>query len=192
MPTPKPPAGSIRIDAPLVRRLVENQFPQWAGLDITRVDSAGTDNALYRLGDELVVRLPRVHCTVGSVVTEQRWLPQLAPRLPVEVPVPVGNGVPDEGFPYPWSVYRWLPGENAVDDPIVDLPDAAARLGRFVAALRRFDAAGGPPSFRGGPIRARDDGVRAAIGDLEAQRTVDGNVANAAWAAAVSAPLWDG
>ena len=188
----KPPADQIEIDAPLVRRLIDSQFPQWAGLVLSRVRSAGTDNALYRLGDDLVVRLPRVHYAVGSVVTEQRWLPRLAPRLPVDVPVPVGNGTPGEGFPYPWSVYRWLPGANAFDDPIVDLHDAAARLGRFVAALRRFEGAGGPCSFRGGPICDRDADVRAEIHNLSADGTVDADVANAAWDAAMAAPPWSG
>lgn len=182
----------VDVDGPLVGRLIGNQFPRWAGLPITRVRSAGTDNAMYRLGEDMVVRLPLVPGAVESIATEQRWLPRLAPSLPLAVPVPLGHGVPDDGFPYPWSVYRWLDGENAVDEPITDLPDAAIRLGRFVAALRRFDGAAGQPSFRGIPVGTRDRDVRAAIRALGADGTVDVDVAIAAWNTALAAPGWGG
>src|SRR6266511_2156315 len=168
MSTPKMRPDEIDIDGPLVGRLIAKQFPRWADLLITKVRSAGTDHAMYRLGDDMAVRLPRGPSAAENVDKEQRWLPQLSPLLPVAIPVPLGKGVPDEGFPYPWSVYRWLDGENVVDEPIVDLHDAAAQLGRFVAALRRFDATGGPPSFRGGPISTRADDVRTAIRALGA------------------------
>jgi aminoglycoside phosphotransferase (APT) family kinase protein len=181
----------VDIDASLVGRLIAGQFPRWAGLPLTEVRSAGTDNAIYRLGGELAVRLPRLGRSAVDVDKEQRWLPRLAPSLPLAVPVPVGRGVPAEGFPYPWSVYRWLDGENVVDAP-VDLGDAAVRLGRFVAALRRIDPAGGPPSFRGGPVTTLDDRVRREIGDLAVADTVDGDLVTAVWETAVAAPAWDG
>src|SRR2546421_8159285 len=116
-----------------VARLIARRFPRWAGLPIVRVRSAGTDNVLYRLGAGMVVRLPRTPGAAGSVDTEHRWLPRLSPLLPLAIPVPLGRGVPDEGYPYPWSVYRWLDGENLVDRPADDLPDVPVRLGRFVA-----------------------------------------------------------
>ena len=192
MATPKIRPGEIHIDGPLVRRLLAKQFPQWADLPVTKVRSAGTDNAMYRLGDDMAVRLPRVPDAAENVGTEQRWLPQLSGLLPVAIPVPLGSGVPGEEFPYPWSVYRWLDGNNAVDEPIVDLHDAATQLGRFVATLRRFDATAGPPSFRGGPISTHDDDVRAAIRDLGADGALDVHAATAAWQAAMTAPTWDG
>jgi aminoglycoside phosphotransferase (APT) family kinase protein len=182
----------VDIDASLVGRLVAKQFPQWADLPIRKVRSAGTDNAMYRLGDDMAVRLPRLSRAARTVDTEQRWLPRLSPLLPLAVPVPLGKGVPDDGFPFPWSVCRWLDGENLVDEPGVDLRDAAVRLGRFVTALRRSDATGAPPSFRGGPISAHDGEVRAMIRDLAADGTVDADVATAAWQTAVTAQIWDG
>ena len=103
----------ISTDAGLVGRLLAAQFPQWASLPIQRVASAGTDNALYRLGSELVVRLPRIPWAVGQVALEHRWLPDFAPQLPLTIPAPLAMGAPGEGYPYPWSVYRWLDGENA-------------------------------------------------------------------------------
>src|SRR5262249_18230001 len=188
MSTPKMRPDDIEIDGPLVGRLVAKQFPRWADLPVTKVRSAGTDNAMYRLGDEMAVRLPRVPGAAQDVDKEQRWLPRLSPLLPVAIPVPLGKGGPHEEFPCPWSVYRWLDGNNIVAEPAVDLYDAAARLGRFVAALRRFDGTAGPPSFRGGPIGTRDDEVRAAIRDLGADGTVDAGMAIAAWQAALPAP----
>jgi Phosphotransferase enzyme family/Domain of unknown function (DUF1707) len=143
----------IDIGTPVVGRLITEQFPHWAGLPITEVSSAGTDNAIYRLGEEMAVRLPRRPGPVAALAREQQWLPRLAPLLPLAVPVPLAQGAPGEGFPFPWAVYRWLDGENVADEPDVDLPDAAARLGRFVAALQRIDTAGGPPpTFRAKPV----------------------------------------
>jgi len=107
----------VDTDAGLVRRLLASQHPQWAELPVERVPSAGTDNAIYRLGDDLAVRLPRIHWSVDNVAKEQKWLPVLAPHLPLAVPVPVAVGEPEEAFPYPWGVVRWLPGEHATVGP---------------------------------------------------------------------------
>jgi aminoglycoside phosphotransferase (APT) family kinase protein len=192
MPKPKMNPDEIDIDRPTVIRLIAKQFPQWAGLAITEVPSAGTDNAIYRLGDDMAVRLPRLPERVANLIKEQRWLPQLAPLLPLAIPLPLAQGVPGEGFPFPWSVYRWLGGENLADDPNIDLPGVAVQLGRFVAALQRIDAAGGPPSFRGGPVSALDDHVRTQIRELAADGTVNARLATAAWETAMTAPAWQG
>jgi aminoglycoside phosphotransferase (APT) family kinase protein len=184
--------GEVDIGLPLIGRLIGAQFPQWADLPVTEVRSTGTDNAIYRLGEDMAVRLPRRPWVAASVAREQRWLPRLAPLLPLAVPEPLAEGVPGQGFPFPWSVFRWLDGENVADAPDVDLPGAAVRLGRFVAALRRIDASGGPPSFRGGPPSVLDDRVRAEIGYLGADGTVDQDLATAAWESALAAPAWDG
>jgi aminoglycoside phosphotransferase (APT) family kinase protein len=190
MSAPKRHPGDIDIDESLVRRLIAKQFPRWADLPVTTVRSAGTDNAIFRLGDDIAVRLPRVTRAAETVGTEQRWLPRLSRLLPLAVPVPLGEGAPDDGFPYPWSVYRWLDGANLVVRPGVDLDDAARQLGRFVAALRRIDASGAPWSFRGGAVSTLDDRVRADIRDLGADGTVDADVATAAWETALRAPTW--
>lgn len=181
----------IGVGVPLVARLIRKQFPQWVGLPITEVGSAGTDNAIYRLGEDMAVRLPRGPGAVAEVARQHRWLPRLAPLLPLAVPTPLAQGVPGEGFPFPWLVCRWLDGHNVVDASGVDLPDAAVRLGRFVAALRRIDATGGPASFRGGPVSVLDDRVRGEIGELAADGTVDPGLVTAAWQAALAAPGWD-
>jgi aminoglycoside phosphotransferase (APT) family kinase protein len=193
MPNQKMNPDEIDVGTPVVGRLIAEQFPHWAGLPITEVSSASTDNAIYRLGEEMAVRLPRRPGPVAALAREQQWLPRLAPLLPLAVPVPLAQGAPGEGFPFPWAVYQWLDGENVADEPDVDLPDAAARLGTFVAALQRIDTAGGPPpTFRAKPVSALDDQVRAEIRDLPEDGMVDPELATAAWETAMAAPAWAG
>jgi aminoglycoside phosphotransferase (APT) family kinase protein len=113
-------ADKVPTDVSLVPRLLAAQFPQWSGLPIEPVPSAGTDNALYRLGGALAaegamaVRLPRVGWAAGDVDKEQRWLPLLAPHLPLEIPVPLARGAPGKGYPWGWTICRWIEGEDAV------------------------------------------------------------------------------
>src|SRR4029077_19799795 len=188
-------AREADISEALVVRLLASQFPQWADLPIEPVRSAGTDNALYRLGEDMVVRLPRILTATGQIEKERKWLPRLAPRLPLAIPVPIAKGLPAEGYPWHWSIYRWLEGETATDDRIADPLQAATELGEFVAALRRVDPAGGPPpaehhSFRGVPLFRRDSSTRDAIKSL--RNTLDATAALAAWEAAVYAPAWKG
>ncbi|HWE35811.1 MAG TPA: aminoglycoside phosphotransferase family protein [Isosphaeraceae bacterium] len=185
----------VSTSATLVRRLLAAQFPRWAGLDIEPVRSAGTDNALYRLGDTMAVRLPRVPDAAGQVDKEHRWLPRLAPSLPLAVPIPVAKGRPGEGYPWDWSVYRWLEGEDTSTGRIADLRQVSRDLAGFVAALQRIDAAGGPPperhnSSRGVPLSMRDAPTRDAIAALRG--TLEGDAATAAWDAALRAPAWHG
>jgi aminoglycoside phosphotransferase (APT) family kinase protein len=180
----------VDTDADLVRRLLREQHPQWADLPIERVPSAGTDNAMYRLGDELVARLPRIDWAVGNVAKEQRWLPVLAPQLPLAVPVPVAQGAPTEEFPYPWGVAQWLPGHMATLDGLDDADEAARELARFVRSLRAVDATGGPHHARGRSIRSGDRLVRDGIAGLDGE--VDGDALLAVWAEAIGAPEHDG
>src|SRR5258707_10523263 len=107
------PVADVRIDVPLVRRLVSVQFPQWASLAVEPVESAGWDNMIFRLGSGLAVRLPRRRVSAEHVRDEHQWLPVLAPHLPLAVPVPLGRGVPREGEPWHWTRWPWLTGEIA-------------------------------------------------------------------------------
>ncbi|MEX2269125.1 MAG: aminoglycoside phosphotransferase family protein [Acidimicrobiia bacterium] len=177
-------------DADLGRRLLASQHPQWAKLPIERVLSAGTDNAMYRLGDDLAMRLPRVGWAVDCVVKEQEWLPALAPHLPLAVPLPVALGEPEEAFPYPWSVVQWLPGELATLDRLDDPVDAALDLAAFVRALQAIDPTGGPRHHRGLPVRNLDEMVRTGIHGLRGE--VDADAVTEAWDRALSAPDYDG
>jgi aminoglycoside phosphotransferase (APT) family kinase protein len=174
----------------LVVRLLATQFPQWADLPIEPVPSAGTDNALYRLGEDKTVRLPRIRSAVGDVEREQQWLPRLAPFLPLAIPNPLAKGQPDEGYPWHWSIYRWLEGESATIERITDLRQAATDLAQFLAALRRIDPTGGPRACRGVPLAQRDVSTREAIEALRGMIDVD--AAAEAWEAALEAPVWHG
>lgn len=188
-------ADEIATDATLVGRLIAAQFPQWAGLPIVRVSSAGTENALYRVGNDMVARLPRRPSATGSIDKEYRWLPKLAPHVPLAIPTPLARGRPTEGFPLPWSVYRWLDGETATIDTLADPEQAARDLARFIVALRGIDATGGPcPSpedlGRGVPLATRAAATRKAIAELDTE--IDTSAATAAWEAALRAPGWRG
>lgn len=179
-------------DASLVRRLLAAQFPQWADLPVVRIDSAGTDNAIYRLGDDMAVRLPRIHWAVGQVDKEHHWLPRLAPHLPLAIPAPLAKGKPGEGYPWDWCVCRWLEGENATVARLTDPRQAAIDLAQFITALQRIDTAGGPradPNSRGAPLRMRDTYTRKAIAALHGM--YDAGAVTAAWELALRAPDWN-
>ena len=187
-------ADEADIDLPLVRRLLAAQFPHWADLPLAPVASAGTSNALYRLGDDMVVRMPRVEWVTAEVEKEHRWLPRLAPQLPLAIPVPLAMGAPAEGYPWQWSVYQWLDGANAIVEQVADSREAATALAEFVLALQQIDTAGGPRPgahnyFRGVPLAARDAQTREAIAALDG--VVDTEEVTAAWDGALHAPVWD-
>lgn len=183
----------VDTDVVLVGRLLAAQFPQWAGLPIVPVPSAGTDNALYRLGDDLVVRLPRIQRVTMQVSKEYRWLPVFVPLLPLAIPAPLAKGEPGEGYPWPWAVYRWLDGESVTVEGLTDPHQAATDLALFITALQRIDATGGPPpgehNFgRGVPLALRDAPTRAAIAALRGK--LDTDAMTAAWDAALQTPAW--
>lgn len=185
-------ADEVETGVALVRRLLAGQFPHWAGLRIEPVASYGTDHDIYRLGDGLAVRMPRIAGAEKQAAMEARWLPRFAPHLPLAIPVPLAMGRPAEGYPFGWSVSTWLPGDDA-NGTIGDLDQAAVDLAGFVTALRRVDTTGAPPSprrGRGGPLARLDERVREAITQLGDR--VDGQAALRSWRESLSAPAWDG
>jgi aminoglycoside phosphotransferase (APT) family kinase protein len=187
-------ADELETDASLVARLLAGQFPEWASLRIEPVSPLGTDNALYRLGEDMVVRLPRRERTVRTLEKERRWLPKLGPLLPLGVPVPLADGMPAEGYPWKWCVYEWLDGENATIERIDDPAQAALDLAAFLTALQRIDPKGGPAPgehnfFRGEPLGRRDQATRAAIASLSG--ALDAEAVTGAWEAALAAPEWE-
>jgi aminoglycoside phosphotransferase (APT) family kinase protein len=190
MPQTRMHHDEIDIDADLARRLLASQHPAWATLPIERVASAGTDNAIFRLGDDLAMRLPRIHWAVDSVAKERTWLPTLAPHLPLAVPLPVAGGEPEEAFPYPWGVVQWLPGELATLERLDDPVQAALDLAGFVRALQGIDPAGGPRHHRGSPVRACDEMVRTGVSGLRGE--VDADAVTASWNRALAAPDYRG
>jgi aminoglycoside phosphotransferase (APT) family kinase protein len=185
-------ADEVETDVALVRRLLTRQFPGWADVPITPVDSYGTDHDIYRLGDHLAARLPRIGWAAGQAAKEAEWLPKLAPHLPLALPVPLVRGQPAEGYPFEWSVYEWLPGENA-NGTIDDLNQTAVDLAAFVKALRQVDSTGAyprPPRARGAPLAELDEQVRRSIAQVGDR--IDANAALRSWEESLDAPVWDG
>ncbi|WP_203644415.1 aminoglycoside phosphotransferase family protein [Streptomyces sp. SID14478] len=177
----------------MARRLVDTQFPQWAGLPLRAFEPAGSDHALYRLGEELMVRLPRHPGAIGQAAKESRWLPRLAPHLPLAVPEPVAVGEPGFGYPWQWAVSRWLSGDVATVDALADSREAATDLADFLLALRRCtpdpDGHDAAPATGPDQLARRDAGTRAAI--RQHADVFDATAATAVWEAALAAPAWD-
>jgi len=186
------------ITADLASQLIADQFPQWAGLPVRPVEADGVDNTTFRLGQTMSVRLPSADAYVEQVDKEHRWLPVLAAQLPLPIPEPLAKGVPGNGFPRPWSVYRWIDGDPATAEGITDLPSFAADLADFLVALYRIDPAGGPGPgahnfFRGGPVAVYDGETQEALAALQGQ--IDTALAAEVWRAALRAswhgqPVW--
>jgi aminoglycoside phosphotransferase (APT) family kinase protein len=175
----------------LVSELVATQFPLWADLPVSPVPLDGWDNTTFRLGNDMLVRLPSAERYVAQVEKEHHWLPRLAGQLPLPIPRPLARGVPGSAYPFPWSVYRWLSGEPASAGSVQDLVRFAADLAAFLSALYRIDSDGGPDAgphsfFRGGPVATYEAEARAAIAALTG--VIDARAAGAVWDAAVSAP----
>ncbi|AUG79125.1 Aminoglycoside phosphotransferase [Kitasatospora sp. MMS16-BH015] len=176
----------------LVRRLVARQFPQWADLPLALVDPAGSDHVIHRLGGELAVRLPRHRDAVGQAHKEHRWLPLLAPHLPLAVPIPVALGEPGLGYPWPWSVARWLDGAPATPQLPTDSPECVPRLAAFLTALHRAPAAGPHPELTVETLADRDADTRSAIAELGGpEGPFDGSAMTRLWTEALAAPDWE-
>ncbi len=191
-------SDSVRIDVALVDHLVAEQFPQFADLPIKPVELSGWDNRTFHLGDAMSVRLPSAARYKAQVENEWRWLPKIAPHLPLPIPIPLALGQPSDAYPWHWSINQWLDGESAALERIGDLNQFASDLAEFLAALQGVDADGAPKPgkdnfYRGGALSIYDNETRDAIGALEDE--VDSAVATAIWESALAAswhepPVW--
>ena len=191
-------AAASSVDADLVRRLIASQFPQWADLPVRQVARSGWDNRTFHLGSSMSVRLPSAQAYAAQLAVERHWLPFLAPCLPLRIPEPLAMGTPSHGFPWNWSVYRWIPGEATSHENINSLPDFSRQLAAFLASLQRIDAASGPRPgpdnfYRGGSLAVYDDQARSAIAALGER--INKRAAGRVWSTALStcwerSPVW--
>lgn len=188
MPTVKLHANEIETSVAMVRKLLREQFPQWTNLSIAPVSSTGTVNAMYRLGEHMVVRLPRVDWATDGMDRELAWLPWLASRLPVAVPRLLGTGHPTEGFPWRWCVYRWLEGETPEVGRLSSPQGLAADFAAFILALQNLDPLAGPSSDQS--LKPQDAPVRDAIDVLREQ--IDVALVTEIWESVLSVPDWEG
>ncbi|MFF4771818.1 aminoglycoside phosphotransferase family protein [Microtetraspora fusca] len=188
----------IDITADLVRTLISEQFPEWDGLPIEPVARQGWDNRTFRLGDRLSVRLPSAEGYVAGIEKEDRCLPILAEHLPVPVPTPVATGRPAAGYPFPWSVRRWIAGDTVESAANVDRIDLARDLGGFLTVFRGIPTDQGPACgrhscFRGCHPSVYSDDVEYALDKLG--HLVDAAACRAVWASALTSawpfpPTW--
>jgi aminoglycoside phosphotransferase (APT) family kinase protein len=184
------PAAEIHIDEALVRGLLLAQRAELADLPV-RVVANGWDNTIVRVGDEWMVRLPRREMAAALIANEQRWLPELAPLLPLPVPVPEFVGSPTADYPWSWSVGRWLPGQSAAEAPPSDQCAAAVALGAFVRAMHRPAPSDAPENpFRGVALVARAAAVGGRVASLGSR--VDAARILATWDRLVATPSWAG
>ncbi|WP_413493521.1 aminoglycoside phosphotransferase family protein [Morganella psychrotolerans] len=162
------------IDTTLAGKLIAEQYPQWADLPVSPVATSGWDNRTFHLGDEMLIRLPSSADYAGQVSKEQQWLARLATKLSVRIPVPLAVGKPSEIYPFPWSVYRWIPGETVAAYPPADKTGFARDLAHFLNEFQKIDASGGPPAgshnfYRGGDLAVYNSETRHALTQLSAQ-----------------------
>jgi aminoglycoside phosphotransferase (APT) family kinase protein len=179
----------LSIHPPLVRRLVNAQFPQWRDLDIRPVQTNGWDNTTFRLGEKMKVRLPTATRYVAQVEKEYRWLPYLAPFLPVPIPVPIALGSPTEDYPFPWSICSWIEGDLASSVSISDRNTLAKEVAQFLVVLQQTPPDQGPQPgshnfFRGGSLRVYDSEVQECLERL--QRELNPMAVKSAWGAALA------
>ena len=184
-------ADEFEVGSDLVRRLLADQHPRWADLPIQRVPSWGTDNALFRLGDELVVRLPVHEASAHDIEREERWVPLVAAGLPARVPERVASGEPAHGYPFHWCVWRWIAGAGPVAGQLADPHRTAREIATVVSALQAIDATGGPRAGRGVPLSDPDRDLRTRNAISQLRGIVDVEVVLTAWVAALRAPAWD-
>lgn len=181
----------VDVSEELVRRLLAVQMPDLASLPLTIVEPWGTDNAIWRVGDALSVRLPRIHWAAEQAEREAEWLPRLAPHLPIPIPTPVAIGEPSDEYPYRWAVHRWIPGEGAAVDRMKDPVTFALALAEFVRSLQRVPIDGAPPARnRARPLADYDSATRFVI--EKAGHLIDAAAALAVWEEALAAPTHDG
>lgn len=181
--------NEVDIDDDLVRHLVATQFPHLGELEIRAVESTGTVNAIYRLGHDFYVRLPRVAGWSDDLEKELRWLGFLGPRLSLAVPEPEGFGTPVSAYPLPWAIYRWMEGETYSADRIDDERQAASDLAQFVSELQHIETSEAPPSGRL-PLRQLDEVTRHAIGSID--KGIDHEAVMASWEQSLGGPEWEG
>jgi len=188
VPVHRMPAAEVDVSVELVRRLLAGQHPDLAGLELA-VLANGWDNLVCAVGADYLVRLPRRALAAELVAHEQRWLPVLAPTLPLPIPAPVRVGHPAEGFPWKWSVVPHFPGRVAALAVPDDLASAAVALAEFLAALHVPAPPAAPVSpVRGGPLSTRADGVTEHLGLLARGRDV--GAARAIWESSIEAAVW--
>jgi aminoglycoside phosphotransferase (APT) family kinase protein len=186
--TAKMHADEIDINFHLVHKLLSVQFPDWANLELKLIRPEETDNVMYKLGDDKVIRLPRTEGSATNVKKECRWLPHLAAFLPIAIPTLLAEGRPSADYNLPWYICQFLEGKNPNTETMLDHHQTAIDLGNFVSTMQKIDSKNGPKCRRGQPLNTRDQETREAINLLS--DTYDADLVTDIWGSALAAPIW--
>jgi aminoglycoside phosphotransferase (APT) family kinase protein len=160
-------ADETEVDEKLVRRLLISQFSEWSDLPLEHASTVGTDNAIYRLGNRMGIRLPKIHWAEHQVDKEYELLPWIGLSLSIDVPKPLARGVPEFGYPYSWLVYEWLPGSDLEKNYPGDWVGLADQIAGFLSELAAVDPAAGPRFTRS--LAGDDQATRRAISEIEGE-----------------------
>lgn len=178
-----------------VKKLLAEQFPDWAEEKLELFTSSGTDNSMYRLGEDKVIRLPRIPSAALQLPKQARWLPQLAPQLPLGIPKVLALGEPNAAYPFQWLVSEWLEGNDAHQEAPQEMASAAKKLAAFISALQNCSSAGVPSpgkhNFSRGVALAKRDGMTRTCLEV-LHEDIDVALAKELWQAALAAPIWTG
>lgn len=190
----------IEITPLLAKELVLEQFPQWSDLSVKMVEPGGVDNRTFRLGQDMLIRMPSASGYALQAAKEQKWLPALASHLSVAIPKPIAMGQPSKNYPWEWSIYQWIEGEsvNNFFADSLDLQAIALQLAQFLNELHKIDTANAPKAgahnyYRGCHPLVYDNEVRAAI--VKLKNIVDTNASLSVWEKAINSkwkkdPVW--
>lgn len=182
--------NEINISEKLAYKLIRAQFPEWATLSLEPMRPEGTDNLMYRLGEDKIIRLPRIPSAVPSLEKEKLWLPKLTPHLPIPIPHILAEGDASDEYPYPWLIIKWEKGKNPSADNPLEQNNAALTLASFIKAMQKIDTQGGPICRRGQPLKNRDAETRKAIPLMS--ELYDTKLLLDLWNESLSAPEWHG
>src|SRR3990167_181520 len=162
------------VSVSLIKNLIFEQFSQWKNLPIKEVEVQGWDNRTFRLGSEMLIRMPSAECYAVKVEKEQKWLPILAKHLSIKIPEPIAMGKPSKDYPWNWSIYKWIEGKsaNTLNVNEKDLENIAKQVDQFLNELHKIDTAGAPSPgkhnfYRGGDLSVYDKETRSAIEKLK-------------------------
>lgn len=182
--------NEVNISLNLVQHLLETQFPHWANLPLHLLEAGGTENVLCRLGETLLVRLPRIDWAVAPLAKDELWLPFVAPHLPLQIPKQLARGVPSETYPFIWGVYAWLEGKDLFNAPLENKETLALDLVNLIQALQRIPIPANPPPARGKPFTDEDAAVRENLALLPSH--FQPALLEQIWQQALDAPVWTG
>lgn len=180
----------VDIDIKIVRKLLDEQFPQYKQEELMSMRTSGTDNRMFNLGSDKLVRLPRTEGAVASLEKEALWLPQIGPKLPIEVPIPIHTGKSSKEYPFPWLICPFLEGASPNNSNPLDQEQAVLDLAKFIKQMQKLNTKNAPTCSRGQHIKIRDNTVKKYIPLLKEEYDI--SLLSEIWDSVINTPEWKG